>query len=158
MFVPDYVLVSSYTDSQDNIFSSGIISAVGVYCVSTVCYWHCPQNVRSTVYATTRCPSVRPSVCPSAAAEEQLDTVRSQVARDRSTALSNRYGQCHAYSQVTRPNTDLLQLYNKHSTTSFSLSVHKLSVYSAIVSLAKCTRVIGVPHCVYRSTCEILLS
>ena len=57
-------------------------------------------------------PSVRLSVCFSAAAEEQLDTVRSQVARDRSTALSNRYGQCHAYSQVTRPNTDLLQLYN----------------------------------------------
>ena len=26
-------------------------------------YWHCPRSMRSRVYVTVRCPSVRPSVC-----------------------------------------------------------------------------------------------
>ena len=27
-------------------------------------YWHCPHSMRSRIYVTVRCPSVRPSVCP----------------------------------------------------------------------------------------------
>ena len=67
-------------------------------------YWHFLHSIRSKVYVTVRRPSVCLSVCPVAAAEEQLR--RSQVAGDpavargRSMALSSKCGQCHVYSRV----------------------------------------------------------
>jgi len=79
--------------------------------------------MRSRVYVTLWCPSVRPSVrpsvplsvCPSMGRVSALTQTtgrhcsnRAAAARGSSTALSIKCGQCHVYSQGTRLNTDLL--------------------------------------------------
>ena len=80
-------------------------------------FWHCAHSMRSRVYKTVRCLSVRLShqsnaatACGGFAAERRtgkdIDRQRrapgssSAAARGRSTALSSKCGQCHVDSRV----------------------------------------------------------
>jgi len=40
-------------------------------CIHAHVCWHCPHSMRSSVYETVRCSSVRPSVCPSMGPQQQ---------------------------------------------------------------------------------------
>ena len=90
------------------------------YALLPVSYWHCPHSMRSRVYVTVGCPSVRLSVCPSvfsiirpqqrratglllsarAGGGYRLSAANAGRPRRCSTVLSSKCGQCHVDSRV----------------------------------------------------------
>ena len=67
----------------------------------------CPRTVYSMQTAEQGLCNGMVSICPVAAAEEQLDTVRSQANGLQYSAIG-KYRQCHVYSQGMLLNTDFL--------------------------------------------------